>query len=155
MNKRERIYQITAILLMIDQAIKLLVSSKMHLYQSISIIPHFFSLSYVKNTGAAFSLFENHTILLTIISAIFVVIMDFYIKKEQKNFEKNEITSMGMIMGGIFGNMIDRILHHSVIDYLSFQFGSYYFPVFNFADICIVLGVILLIGYPLYKKIRK
>ena len=148
MNKRERIYQITAILLMIDQAIKLLVSSKMHLYQSISIIPHFFSLSYVKNTGAAFSLFENHTILLTIISAIFVVIMDFYIKKEQKNFEKNEITSMGMIMGGIFGNMIDRILHH-------FQFGSYYFPVFNFADICIVLGVILLIGYPLYKKIRK
>lgn len=155
MNKRERIYQITAILLMIDQAIKLLVSSKMHLYQSISIIPHFFSLSYVKNTGAAFSLFENHTILLTIISVIFVVIMDFYIKKEQKNFEKYEITSMGMIMGGIFGNMIDRILHHSVIDYLSFQFGSYYFPVFNFADICIVLGVILLIGYPLYKKIRK
>lgn len=155
MNKREKIYQITAILLMIDQGIKLLVGSKMNLYQSISIIPNFFSLSYVKNTGAAFSLFENHTVFLTILSVLFVVLMDCYIKKEQKNFDKYEIYSMGMILGGIFGNMIDRIIHHSVIDYLSFQFGSYYFPVFNFADTCIVLGVVLLIGYPLYQKIRK
>ena len=122
MNKREKIYQITAILLMIDQAIKLLVGSKMNLYQSISIVPHFLSLSYVKNTGAAFSLFENHTVFLTILSVIFVVLMDWYIKKEQKNFDKYEIYSMGMILGGIFGNMIDRIIHHSVIDYISFQF---------------------------------
>ena len=155
MNKREKIYQITAILLIIDQAIKLLVGSKMNLYQSISIVPHFLSLSYVKNTGAAFSLFENHTVFLTILSVLFVVLMDWYIKKEQKNFDKYEIYSMGMILGGIFGNMIDRIIHHSVIDYISFQFGNYYFPVFNFADTCIVLGVLLLIGYPLYQKIRK
>ena len=73
MNKREKIYQITAILLMIDQAIKLLVGSKMNLYQSISIVPHFLSLSYVKNTGAAFSLFENHTVFLTILSVIGLV----------------------------------------------------------------------------------
>ena len=83
------------------------------------------------------------------------MLLDWYIKKEQKNFDKYEIYSMGMILGGIFGNMIDRIIHHSVIDYISFQFGNYYFPVFNFADTCIVLGVLLLIGYPLYQKIRK
>ena len=48
-------------------------------------------------------------------------------------------------MGGIFGNLIDRIIHHAVIDYLSFKIFSYEFPVFNIADICITVGVILLI----------
>ena len=50
-----------------------------------------------------------------------------------------------MIIGGIIGNLLDRIMYHGVIDYLSFQFGSYYFPIFNFADIGITLGVLLLI----------
>ena len=50
-----------------------------------------------------------------------------------------------MIIGGIFGNLLDRIIHHGVIDYLSFTFGSFSFAIFNFADMCIVCGVILLI----------
>jgi len=145
MNKRENIYKITLILLLIDQIIKIIVNNCMNLYQEIKIIPNFFSLVYVKNTGAAFSIFENGVIYLSILSVIFVLILDKYIKKEITKFNKYDIISFGMIMGGIFGNLIDRIIHHGVIDYLSFSFGSYNFAIFNFADTCIVCGVILLI----------
>ena len=145
MNKRENIYKITAILLIIDQFIKIIVNSKMSLYQEIVIIKNFFSIFYVKNTGAAFSIFENGVVYLSILSVVFILILDRYIKKEIEGFNKYDIVSFGMILGGIFGNLIDRIIHHGVIDYLSFSFYEYQFPVFNFADMCIVLGVMILI----------
>lgn len=144
MKNREYIYKITSICLIIDQLIKLLINTKMTLHQQIKVIPNFFTIFYVKNTGAAFSILENNTILLTIISVIFIVILDRFIKKE-KSFKNLEAISLGMIMGGIFGNLIDRIIHHAVIDYLSYKIFSYEFPVFNIADICITVGVFLLI----------
>ena len=144
MNKREDIYKITSIILMLDQFIKILINKSMNLYDQIKIIPNFFSLFYVKNTGAAFSILEDNTILLTVISVIFIVIIDRLIKKEKK-FSKLQTISLGMIMGGIFGNLIDRIIHHAVIDYLSFKIINYEFPVFNLADIGITVGVMLLI----------
>ena len=144
MKNRQYIYQITSIVLIIDQIIKLLINNNMTLYQQIKIIPKFFTIYYVKNTGAAFSILEDSTILLTIISVIFIVILDRMIKKE-KTFTKLSAISLGMIMGGIFGNLIDRIIHHAVIDYLSFQIFKYEFPVFNIADIGITVGVGLLI----------
>ena len=55
-------------------------------------------------------------------------------------------------MGGVFGNLIDRIIHHGVIDYLSFTFGSYRFAIFNFADICIVVGTLLYLWNSLFQK---
>jgi len=151
MKNREYIYKITSIVLIIDQIIKLLISNNMTLYQQIKIIPKFFTIYYVKNTGAAFSILEDSTILLTIISVIFVVILDRLIKKE-KTFTKLSAISLGMIMGGIFGNLIDRIIHHAVIDYLSFQIFKYEFPVFNLADIGITVGVGLLILSMILEK---
>ena len=145
MNQKQRIFEITAVLLMIDQIIKLIIHSKMTLFQEIVIIPKFFSILYVQNTGAAFSFLENNTFLLSIISVVFILILNHYINKESSHFNVYEVISYGMIMGGIFGNLIDRLLHHSVIDYLSFTFWGYQFAIFNFADICIVLGVILLL----------
>jgi len=144
MKNREYIYKITSIVLIIDQIIKLLINNNMKLYQQIKIIPNFFTIFYVKNTGAAFSILEDSTIFLTIISVVFIVILDRMIKKEKK-FTKLSAISLGMIMGGIFGNLIDRIIHHAVIDYLSFKIISYEFPVFNVADIGITVGVVLLI----------
>ena len=140
MNKKEDIYKITSIILMLDQFIKIIVSHNMKLNTSITIIPNFFSIFYVKNTGAAFSILEDNTIILVLISAVFIVLLHRYIKQE-KNFTKLSVISLGMIMGGIFGNLIDRIIHHSVIDYLSFNVLEYNFPVFNLADIGITVGV--------------
>ena len=144
MNKRQKIYEITSIVLMLDLFIKIIVSHNMKLNTSIDIIPNFFSIYYVQNTGAAFSILENNTLFLIIISVVFIVILDRYIKKEN-NFTKLGIISLGMIMGGIFGNLIDRIIYHSVIDYLSFTVLKYNFPIFNLADIGITVGVALYI----------
>lgn len=144
MNKRQKIYEITSIVLMLDLFIKLIVTHNMKLNTSIDIIPNFFSIYYVQNTGAAFSILENNTLFLIIISVVFIVILDRYIKKEN-NFTKLSIISLGMIMGGIFGNLIDRIIYHSVIDYLSFTMLKYNFPIFNLADIGITVGVALYI----------
>ena len=149
MNKKEDIYKITIIVLLLDQFIKYMINKFMEINTSINVIPNFFSIFYVRNKGAAFSILEDSTILIIIISVIFIVILDRYIKKE-KEFTKLSIISLGMIMGGIFGNLMDRIIHHSVIDYLSF--GK--FPIFNLADIGITVGVTLLIINEVLK-IRK
>lgn len=144
MKSRENIFKITAIILMLDQFIKILVNRYMDLGSQIKIIPNFFSLFYLKNTGAAFSILEDNTVILVIISVIIIVILDRYIKTE-KNFTRLSEISLGLIMGGIFGNLIDRIIHHGVIDYLSFKIFSYSFPVFNLADMAITIGVGLLL----------
>ena len=142
MKNKESIYKITCIVLILDQIIKLWVQKGLQFNQQIIIIPHFFAIDYVKNTGAAFSILENNTILISIISVIFICILNHYIKKEE-SFTKRSILSLGFILGGIFGNLIDRIIHHGVIDYLSFTFFQYSFPVFNLADAMIVIGVLL------------
>ena len=149
MNKKEDIYKITIVVLLLDQFIKYMINKFMEINTSIKIIPNFFSIFYVRNKGAAFSILEDSTILIIIISVIFIVILDQYIKKE-KNFTPLSVLSLGMIMGGIFGNLMDRVIYHSVIDYLSF--GN--FPVFNLADIGITVGVGLLIISEILK-IRK
>ena len=140
MKSRENIYKITAIILMLDQFIKILVNKYMTLGSSVKIIPNFFSLFYLKNTGAAFSILEDSTLLLVIVSAVVIVLLDRSIKKTIK-FTTLEEVSLGLIIGGIFGNLIDRIIHHGVIDYLAFRIFEYNFPVFNLADISIVIGV--------------
>ncbi|MBR3145660.1 MAG: signal peptidase II [Bacilli bacterium] len=149
MNKKEDIYKITILVLLLDQFIKYMINKFMEINTSIKVIPNFFSIFYVRNKGAAFSILEDSTILIIIISVIFIVILDSYIKKE-KNFTPLSVLSLGMIMGGIFGNLMDRVIYHSVIDYLSF--GN--FPVFNLADIGITVGVGLLIISEILK-IRK
>ena len=143
MKNKESIYGKTCIFLMIDQIIKLWIHHKIKLNQKIEIIPKFFSLFYVKNTGAAFSILEDNTLLIIIISCIFLVLLNIYIKKEQK-FTRLSSLSLGMIMGGIYGNLMDRIIYHGVIDYLSFSWQRYSFPIFNVADILITGGVIIL-----------
>lgn len=70
--------------------------------------------------------------------------MVYYIQKE-KTFTKLSSISLGLILGGIIGNLLDRIIYKKVIDYLSFTFFTYNFPVFNIADVGITVGALLLI----------
>ena len=142
MKSREDIYKITAVVLMLDQFIKILVNKYIEFGKVISIIPNFFNLTNIKNTGAAFSILQDNTLLLIILTVIIIIILDRFIKKE-KNFTKLSSLSLGLIMGGIFGNLLDRIIHHGVIDYLSFKIFNYNAPIFNLADTTIVVGVLL------------
>ena len=141
-NHIYEIYKVTSILLIIDQISKLLINTKMTLNQEIVLIPKLLSILYVKNTGAAFSILQDNTIFLTVINELFIIVLHLFIKRE-KNLSKFSCLSLGLIMGGMFGNLIDRIIHHGVIDFIYISLID--FPVFNIADMGITIGVILLL----------
>ncbi len=151
---KEKIYSIACIFLIIDQIIKLLVRVKMNLLDSISIIPSFFSLYYVENEGAAFSILQNKTILLIVIGILCLYMMAKYIEKEQQ-YTKITLISLGIIIGGMIGNLIDRLLYQKVTDYLSFTIFDYNFPVFNLADIGITVGVVLFVLDNIIQEIKE
>lgn len=142
--KKDKIYNICVLWLVIDQMIKMLVTMKLKLYQKIILVPNFFKIYYVKNDGAAFSSFAGMRYLLIIISIVMFFLLYRYISKN-KITNKFSIISLGMILGGLVGNLVDRLLYGSVIDYISFSLFNYSFAVFNFADIGIVIGVIILL----------
>lgn len=154
MNNKGKIYYVTCIVLLLDQIVKIIINNCMTLYDEIKLIPNFFSIYYVKNTGAAFSILENNTTFLIIVTIIFILIINKFIKKE-KEFTKLSSISLGLVLGGMFGNLIDRILHAGVIDYLSFEFFGYGFPIFNIADIGITVGVTLMLIDMLLEKKRR
>ena len=129
---------------MIDQFTKILVTANLAEEKAYEIIKHFFSLYYVKNTGAAFSILQNQSFILILLSLIILIVLNNYITVLEKS-SKLETISLGLILGGIIGNLIDRLLYNSVIDFLSFNLFGYSFPVFNIADMFIVIAVVLII----------
>lgn len=153
-NKNKVVYLTSAIVLLIDQIVKLLIKTNMSLNEEISIIPNFFSIQYLKNTGAAFSILENQTMLLAITSIICISVIIYYLKKEE-TLTTPMTLSFGLVLGGILGNLIDRIAYQGVIDFLSFKIFNYNFPVFNIADIGITIGVFLLIIIYISRDIKK
>ena len=141
MNKKLKdICFFALIFLIIDQAIKFYLSSKMILNQSTVLINNFLNITYVHNTGAAFSLFSDMTWILIIIGIIAVIGLIIYINKLD-DLNDYDMFSYSLLLGGVLGNLIDRIIHGYVIDYISLNIFGYHFPIFNFADICIVVSV--------------
>ena len=135
-----------------DQLIKLAVlNSSLISGETVTVIGNFLQLRYVENTGAAFSLFEDKTALLSIFSAL-VMAVGFYLLIARKFKSKILVASVVMIMGGGLGNLIDRVLRHFVVDYIEVLFVD--FPVFNFADCFITVGEFVLIGYLLWDILR-
>lgn len=153
MKSKQKIYSITSIVIMVDLILKFIVSAKLVENDIIKVIPNFFSIYYLKNTGAAFSILQDSTVFLVILSALILLVLNNYIDKEKDLNRISEI-SLGMVIGGIFGNMIDRIINHSVTDFISFRIFNYNFPVFNIADIGITVGVFLLL-ISVLKDCRK
>ena len=140
---KKRIFIYSSILLIIDIVVKLIIKNTMLLYESVSIIPNFFNITYVKNSGAAFSILQGKQIFLIILACIVIISILYYLNKDKLNNIKNIYYSL--LLSGIFGNLLDRIIYNGVIDYLDFKIFSYDFPIFNLADIFIFLGVFLVI----------
>lgn len=135
------------ICVLLDQITKYIVTANMALADTIQIIKNFFRITYVQNTGAAWSFMAGNRIFFIFITlAILLILIYMLIKKE--NLSKKEGILFGILIGGILGNMIDRILYGYVIDFLDFNFGGYDFPVFNVADTFIVLsGILIMLMY--------
>lgn len=144
--KKENLYKISVITIIIDQLIKLFI--KTNITKDIVIIPKIFKITNVINTGAAFSILKNNNTLLILITIIILVLLNYYIKK---NNIENDYFELGIILGGIVGNLFDRLLYNGVIDYIEIS----NFPVFNLADSLIVLGIILLIIKEFIKEFKK
>jgi len=140
---KNKIYVISSLLFVLDQIIKCIVVNFISFQDTISLIPNFFYLTNVSNTGGAWSIFNNNPILLIIIGLVCIIGLGYYLYKNN-SYSYLEVIYYGLIIGGIFGNFIDRIIRGGVVDYIGVILGSYYFPVFNLADICIVGGVVLL-----------
>ena len=133
---------LTILVILVDFFSKYMVSKLMTVNETINLIDNFFRITYVKNTGAAFSFFSNNTILVIIISVVVIGFLLFYIYKNKEN-NKLENVSYAFILGGAIGNLIDRLVYGYVIDFLDFEILSYDAPIFNLADTFIVIGVIL------------
>lgn len=140
----KRIFGVAFISVLVDQLIKQLVIRHYEFAHSVDIIPNFFRITYLKNTGAAFSVLMGNQLFLIFVTLGFLLLIYFFFIKGQK-LNKLEMYLYGFLIGGALSNLIDRIHYNYVIDYLDFNIGDYNYPVFNFADICIVISIIGLI----------
>lgn len=145
-NKKEIIIIliISVSIFLIDQITKFIVVDKMDIADTIHIIKNFFRITYVQNTGAAWSILTGYRIVLILITILILGVFTSFLLK-LKEIKKSEQIIYGVLVGGILGNLIDRIRLGYVVDFLDFNFGSFYFPVFNLADTFIVIAGIVLI----------
>lgn len=141
---KKKIYFIALIGVLLDQFTKILISNCMNPFTSKIIIKDFFSITFVKNTGGAWGILNNNLTFLILVSIIALLVLNNYIKKEQ-NINKTMVLSYGFLIGGILGNLIDRIVRKYVVDFFHFYIFNYSYPVFNIADILIVVGVFLML----------
>ena len=147
MKEKFKIILIAVISVILDQIVKYLIISKCTLYKKNSVIDGLFNITYVQNRGAAWGILNNNIILLVVITVLALGLICSFIFKES-NIKKLDIVLYGMLLGGIIGNFIDRIFRGYVIDFLDFIIFGYDFPVFNIADMLIVISVgIMIITY--------
>ena len=133
----------SAAVVVLDQITKALTVANIELYQNIPFIPGLLDLTYVQNTGAAFSSFEGMQWLFALIFGIFTVLIVWEYFKKPMGFNKFDRFCIAAIYGGGLGNMIDRVRFGYVVDMIETTFME--FPVFNVADIFITCGCALLL----------
>lgn len=136
---------ISLIVIIIDRILKVLVTNNFVLNVRNKIIDGFFYITNCHNEGAAFSLFSGNVLFLIFITLIVLFLIYRIINKE--NVNKIGVLAYGLLLGGILGNLYDRIFYGYVIDYLDFVIFKFNFAIFNLADAAIVVGAILLIVF--------
>ncbi len=126
-----------------DQISKWMIDLNMMVGESITLIPNFFRITYLHNTGAAWSMLDGKQGFFFIITIVAFILMVYFYHNAEKN---DYLTRYGLIMmmAGTIGNFIDRIVFHHVRDFLDFVIVGYDFPVFNIADIALCIGVFLI-----------
>ena len=136
-----QVWYIALVIIALDQGSKWLIQQGMTLHESIPVIPGFFHITYILNRGAAFGILENQRWLFLIMAILLFVLYAVFRKKLPEH--RAVQAGAGMLLGGAFGNALDRFLHSAVVDFFDFRI----WPVFNIADIGIVVGVCLLLWY--------
>lgn len=129
--------------MVLDRIVKTATTVSMNVGDTIPVLGDFLHLTYIRNTGAAFSLLEGHTLLLILVPGIIIAIAIIFICARYKAYKPVFMFSLALMCGGGLGNLTDRAAYGYVVD--MFDFG--FFPVFNVADICVCVGCGLLLLY--------
>ncbi|MGB0908940.1 MAG: signal peptidase II [Nitrospirales bacterium] len=146
MGKRFTILAVISLaIIALDQVTKSYIVSKMYLHQSIPIIPEYFSLTYIRNPGAAFGILASSSsgfrMVFFLITSLFALglLITIFVRLEPSDWW-GQIT-ISSIFGGAIGNLIDRLQFGEVVDFLDFYINGYHWPAFNVADMAISIGV--------------
>lgn len=147
---------VSVLVLILDQASKLAINANMQLYESIPLLPSF-NLTYVHNTGAAFSFLSQAGGWQRWLFAGLAVVMSSIIGVWLLRLQKHETlmaTALSLVLGGAIGNLIDRVAYGYVIDFLDVYYQDWHWPAFNIADsaICIGVGLMLLESFGVGRK---
>ncbi|MBC8378616.1 MAG: signal peptidase II [Methylobacter sp.] len=139
---------LSLIAVMLDQGSKLAIAGSMQLYESVQIMP-FFKLTYVHNTGAAFSFLSEaggwQRWFFAGLALVISVVISIWLTRLKKH-ETLLAVALALVLGGAVGNLIDRLAYGYVIDFLDVYYKAWHWPAFNIADSAITLGVILMLA---------
>lgn len=142
-------FMVSAVVILCDRLTKAFVAQHVELnFGSVQVIPNFFSITHVENTGAAFSLFADWSSrvrvpLLVGFSSVAMIVVCYLLWSSARRFTCSGL-ALAFILGGAIGNLYDRIVYGRVTDFLHFYIGSHMWPDFNLADSAIVCGACLL-----------
>ena len=154
------VLSLAGFVLAFDQATKLMVHTGMELGETKVVIPYLFNIHYIRNPGGAFGLFGASSELVRFVLLLLLPLICFIVFwLLQKTQSKLAITSLGFILGGAFGNFMDRLKFGSVIDFLDWyvfwgEESSWHWPTFNIADLFFITGVFILLGF-LFKYLKE
>ncbi len=147
MLKKYRILIIVSVItIALDQATKLYIARTLPLHTMITVIENFFTITYLRNKGAAFGMLANSVWRLPFfifVSCVAVTVIIIVIRKLRED-QKLATFSLALIFAGALGNLIDRIAYGEVIDFIYVHWYEHYWPAFNVADSAICVGVFLL-----------
>ena len=137
------VHAFMAVMVVIDQFLKLWALNALKPIGSIKFSDGLLALTYVENRGAAFGIFQGKQTMLIMLTLAIIIGLEYYLLKTKPS-DKRLWVSFSLIIAGGVGNLIDRILRGFVVDYIDIN-GIFSYPMFNFADCCVVVGEILLI----------
>lgn len=154
--KGKLVFALLAFIVPLDQFSKFIVDRTMPLNHSIPVIENLFSLTYIRNTGAAFGILAGSEagfrlpflIFFSMLAIGFIVMMLIRLPENERGL----IIAFTFILGGAIGNLVDRVVYGEVIDFLDFYWSRFHWPAFNFADGFITVGVMITVYYLLRSK---
>lgn len=146
-------YLIALAVVVIDQLTKWLVVNNMYLGEQIPILENLLYITSHRNRGAAFGILQDQMWLFFIITVVVVIGIVYYLQTQVKYIGTG--IAFGLVLGGAIGNFIDRLFRGEVVDFIDVKIVGYDFPIFNVADSCLVIGVVLLMLFTLKEEKAK
>ena len=149
-DARGMLFAIAALVILLDRITKLLIYTRLHTGNAISLIDGVLRITHVRNTGAAFSIFQDtadptHVRYALVGFSVFAVVVVLAMMLRIGHKLTATSVALALILGGALGNLYDRLRYAYVIDFIEVHIGSFHWPDFNVADSCIVIGACLLL----------